>query len=199
MGFIPVTVAVEGPADVPVAHRRLHEVGLETGAVYGRNGKKLLDESILGYNEGARLAPWFVLRDLNNDAPCPGALIAQRLPSPAPLMCYRIAVRETESWLLADRERAAAYLSVALSRLPANPEVVIDPKRELVKIARHSKRRAIRDDVVPEKGSTARVGPGYVARITEYVVNHWRPVVAASSSRSLSRRLSALRRLAHEG
>jgi hypothetical protein len=35
--------------------------------------------------------------------------IADWLPQPAQLMCFRVAVRELESWLLADAEALAAF------------------------------------------------------------------------------------------
>ena len=191
---LPVTVAVEGSTDTPVARRLLTHLGLDAGPIHESNGKFRLDRNLLGYNNAAAHAPWFVLRDLNHDAPCPGALVLHLMPMPASRMCFRIAVRETEAWLLADREELARYLSVSISQVPNNPEQLEDPKLTLINIARRSRRRAVREDFVPRVGTSAMVGPGYLARITDYVTRYWRPDVAAESCRSLAHCLQALHR-----
>ncbi len=63
------------------------------------------------------------------------------MPDPAPYMCFRVAVREVEAWLLADREQIARFLSIARSRVPQSPETLDNPKQRLVELARHSRRR----------------------------------------------------------
>ena len=68
-----------------------------------------------------------MLVDLDDDADCAAALCADRLPDPAPHLCFRVAVREMETWLLADREAAARFLSVPGSRIPQDPETVANP------------------------------------------------------------------------
>lgn len=66
------------------------------------------------------------------------------------------------------------------------------PKQALVNLARTSRRRAIRDDMVPREGSGRAVGPGYTSRIIEFVSNHWRPEQAAHVSDSLRRAIARL-------
>lgn len=190
-----VTLAVEGPVDVPVARRILATVGLEAGPVHRQGGKMGLDKKLHGFNCAAAFSPWLVLRDLDHDEPCAGALVARLLPEAATRMCFRIAVRETEAWLLADRDRIAAYLSVPASLVPSEPERLDDPKQALINLARKSRKRILREDLVPLEGSTAQVGPGYLAQVSEYVSGPWRPEVAARTSQSLARCLAALHRL----
>lgn len=190
-----VTVAVEGPTDLPVARKILEVVGGEMGIVYARGGKSGLDQRIASYNKAAARSPWLVLRDLDHDAPCASAIVASLVPVPAPRMCFRVAVRETESWLLADRERLAAFLGVSVDLLPLAPDTLDDPKRALVGLALRSRRRVIREEVAPPPGSTALIGPGYVAHVQEFVDAHWRPRSAARSSPSLARCLAAVERL----
>ena len=189
-----VTIAVEGPTDTPVARRLLTHLGLETGPIHETSGKVGLDKRLLGFNRAAANAPWLVLRDLDHDAPCPSELVKLLLPSPAIQMCFRIAVNEMEAWLLADREQLAKYLSITLKSVPLDPEQVENPKQTLVNLARRSKRRSMREDIVPVEGTTAKVGPGYLARITEFATYHWRPEIAAETCRSLKRCLSSLGR-----
>lgn len=183
---------VEGDGDVPIARRLLEAVGLEIGEVYGLNGKDRVDQRIPAYNAAARFAKWLVLRDLNGDATCAPELLRNLLPHPSPGMCFRLAIRAAEAWLMADRARMAAFLGVPVARVPANPDQLRDPKSTLVNLARRSRRRAIRTDMVPPRGLSSRVGPGYTARVIEYASGHWRPLVAADVSPSLARAFAAM-------
>jgi hypothetical protein len=190
-----VTVAVEGKHDEPVARRIIAHLGLETAAVYIAGGKAPLDAKLGGYNNAAKGAPWLVLRDFDHDAPCASALLTTKLPSPARLMRLRFPVRAVESWLLADTERISAFLSVAVGRVPELPDLEAHPKQTLVNLARRSRKRAIREDMVPAEGTSAIVGPGYTSRLIEYASTHWRPAIAARRSPSLARCIAALETL----
>jgi hypothetical protein len=134
--MVVVSIAVEGPTDVPVARRVLEAVGLGIGPVYQKGGKGGLDRRLSGYNRAALISPWMVLRDLDHDAPCPAALVAELLPRRSPSMALRIAVPQVEAWLLADAERMSSYLSVPRSAVPPLPEELPDAKQRLVDLAR---------------------------------------------------------------
>jgi hypothetical protein len=105
-------------------------------AVYGRKGKRFLLQSINGYNNAARYAPWIVLVDLDRDCDCAPPCVQKWLATPSARMCFRVAVRAIEAWLLADRERLAQLLGVSVAWLPTNPDYLEDPKRELIDLAR---------------------------------------------------------------
>lgn len=181
-----ITLAVEGVTDEAVVKRLLGEAGLEPGPVYPRSGKRSLDSRLAGYNQAARVSRWLVLRDLDQDAPCAPALIARLLPRPSPLMRLQIAVHAVEAWLMGDPESLSAFLGVRRGRIPPRPEVVVDPKRALIDLARQSRRRTVRDEIAPPAGSKARVGPGYAAALIEYATGDWRPSVAAAHCESLA-------------
>lgn len=192
-----VNVVVEGDLDEAVARRLISHVGAETGYVYGRRGKGYVEENIGRFNHAARNAPWlwFVLVDLDDDYECAPRLCRDWLADAAPNLCLRVAVREVEAWLLADREAAARFLAVAEALVPPSPESEADPKRVLVELARRSRRRDIREDLVPRPGSGLEVGPAYEDRLIEFVRREWRPEMAAHTADSLRRCLSALGRL----
>jgi hypothetical protein len=194
-----VTVAIEGPGDVPLVERLLETVGLDVGNVYVLGGKATLDRRLAGFNHAARHAQWLVLRDLDSDAACAPELKAELLPTPGAHMCFRIAVRAAEAWLLADRERIAPFLGIPRERVSAAPESLDDPKQAVVNLARRSRFRAIRADMVPATGTSARVGPGYTSRIVEFARDHWRPKVAARHSPSLAACVRSLERLGKGG
>ena len=193
---------VEGIVDRAVLNRLMSHANVTTTAIYVANGKAHIHEHLDGYNSAARFAPWIVLVDLNHEAACAPDLRRAWLPQPAPHMCFRVAVREIEAWLLADRQRLSSYLSVAASALPLHPEDEADPKLTMVRLAGRSRRLAIRTDMTPRPGSGRAVGPAYSSRLIEFVsdtTRGWRPDVAAQHSSSLRRCLERIRQLAATG
>jgi hypothetical protein len=198
-GHVPVIRgAVEGIVDEAVFRRLVLAVHAEPGAVYGMSGKQQLVRSLPGYNRAARFTPWLVLVDLDREADCAPPFKRATLPRPSPQMCFRIAVREVEAWLLADRARIARFLDVDDAMLSGRPEAEVDPKRVVINLGRRSRSRDIRHDLVPREGSGRSEGPAYASRMVEFVSDHrdgWRPTIAARSSPSLAGCLRCLRRL----
>ncbi len=187
-----IYAAVEGVTDEAVATRLIRYVGAEPGPVYGRNGKLQLRSRIAGYNNAAKHSAWLVLVDLDRDEGCAPPLCRQWLPDPAPRLCFRVAVRAAEAWLMADTEGIAGFLGIARSRIPADPDSLADPKQVLVNLARASRRRAVREDMVPRDGSGRAVGPAYPSRLIEFASEIWEPEVASSRSDSLRRAIACL-------
>ena len=163
-----------------------------------QKSQNFIRQRIANYDQAGRFSPWIVLVDLDHDADCAPALRNAWLPDPSPRMCFRVAVRQVESWILADRERIAKFLSVSVAKIPHNPESIDFPKETVIGLARQSRRRDIREDMVPRPGSGRAVGPAYTARLIEFVINAhtgWRPDIAARKSASLHRALRCLRRI----
>jgi len=151
-----IPAAAEGIVDEAVVQRVIIEAGGCPGTVYGKNGKTFLRQKIQGFNNAARAWPWFVLVDLDNDAECAPLLCAQWVPVLAPYLCFRVAVRKVEAWLMADGDSLAAFLGIGHNRIPAEPEQLDDPKVEMVNLARLSRRLAIRKDMVPHREAADR-------------------------------------------
>lgn len=129
-------VVVEGSTDVPGVRKVAALAGWELGqSPIETRGKGQLDKDLPGHNAAAQGSPWFVPRDMDHDAPCPGALVAKLLPDPKPLIRFRIAVRATEAWLMADPDTLAAFLHVSPAQIPGNPEAEEDPKSAMVNLA----------------------------------------------------------------
>ena len=136
-----------------------------------------------------------ILLDLDHDAECAPPIRKEWVSDPAPNLCFRVAVREVEAWLMADAETLAQFLSVARTRIPPEPENLKEPKTEMVNLARLSRRREIREDMVPRERSRRSVGPAYASRLIEYVETRWRPEEAAKRTNSLRRALMCLDRI----
>jgi hypothetical protein len=194
---IPLFGAVEGLVDEAVLRRLIYHAGGTPETIYGKNGKQALRLRIYGYNRAARHYPWVVLADLNGEEECAPLLLNAWNLTPARWMCFRIAVREIEAWLMADRERFARFLSVHVNRVPEDPESLPDPKRMVVEIARQSRRADIRLDIVPPPGRDT--GPAYTSRMIQFTEDRhygWRPEAAQRRSASLQRSLRRIRELA---
>lgn len=195
MYSIPLIV-VEGQTDVPVVKRLLVSVGMEADKISYTGGKNRLDSQINKYNLAARVAPVWVLRDLDKDAPCAAQLVRKLVPTPEQFLILRIAVRASEAWLMADTEKLASFLHIPGNLVQNDPESLEHPKRALVELARRSTKPEVVRLMVPEEGQSGLVGPGYPTKLIEYTERHWRPEVARRKSSSLDRCMLALERLA---
>jgi hypothetical protein len=188
-----VHAAVEGAVDEAVARKVIAFSGHGVAAIHVLGGKPELDARIDGYNHAALRFPWLVLRDFDRDAPCPPALVGRLLPSPASSMCFRIAVRSIESWILADADGFAREFSVSRAKIPRDPDSEADPKATLVALCMGSRLRPVRSAMCPRPGVSSRVGPGYNGFLVSFVQDRWNPAAAAERSPSLGRCLDSLR------
>ena len=186
---IPINIAVEDLLSEAVATRLLADSAknFAVGVVYNRGGYGYLKKTVPGWNNAAKGTPFFLLTDL--DAwPCPPSLMASWLSDPIHRnLVFRVAVREVESWLLADRLNFASFLKVHKARIPERPDELLDPKATLVAIASRSPSAHIKSRLVPGRLSTARQGRDYNGCLTEFVATKWSPLEAAVNSPSLAR------------
>lgn len=197
--MVVISAAVEGVVDEAVAKTLIRDAGAGHGQIYGKKGKPHLRASIDGYNNAARFYPWFVLVDLDHDAACVPDFCRSWVTVKSTNLCFRVAVRAVESWLLADHEAIAKFFSVPQALVPTDPDSEANPKQALVNLAARSRRRSIREDMVPRAGSGRPVGPAYTSRLIEYVQSlSWRPAIAANRSQSLSRCRASLIRLVRD-
>lgn len=152
---------------------------------YSKNGFGYLKSNVKGFSEASASVPFFLLTDLDRYN-CPMDLRKEWMDFiPHPRFIFRIAVREVESWLLADREGLASYFGVSITNFPDAPDLLEDPKQELIALAGRSRKREIKEDIVPRRA--ARIGPNYNGRLMEFVNEHWDIARALTRSESLSR------------
>lgn len=156
------------------------------GISYPGKGFGYIKTNINGFNQAAIATPFFVLTDLDNYK-CPMELITDWLVNPPkPNFIFRIAVREVEAWLLADRIGYSNFTGVSLANFPLNPEQEADPKQTLINITRKSRKRYLKEDIVPIN-QNAQIGPNYNERLMEYVAENWDLGRAMENSESLRR------------
>lgn len=191
-----VIIVVEGATDQPVAEKLALDAGLSIGQTLVMHGKSKIDRDLSKFGQAAKGSPWFVLRDLDRDASCAPAFVdGAKVPRSA-WLCFRLAVRAVESWLLADREATARFLAVRPSDVPEAPDEESDPKATIVRLAARSRRASVRKGLVPSSGHIVRVGPEYARAIIELGMEHWDVERACAASPSLRRARTSLRRMA---
>ena len=193
-----VHMLLEGYLEEPVARKLLEHCGHQAGTVFGKQG--------FGYikTKARKFVPLvkhgyavLVLTDLmDSGCQCPSQAcrqyVWQHCGEPPPSFLCRFAVRELESWLLADREAIASFLRISITKIPDNPEFEPDPKRKVVELARLSPKTRLRDALVPSRSHGGAVGPGYRLTMTEFVNKHWSPEQATRNSPSLGRCIDRL-------
>lgn len=195
-------LAVEDPLSEAVARRILASVSprREVSLCLGLKGKDYLRQKAEKLNQTAKGSPVFLLTDLDNPKDCPPGLIKSWLKSTKqPNFLFRVAVMEVESWIMADRESFANFLSVPPERVPSNTDSIPKPKEYLVSLARQSKSSRLREDLVPAPGGTNKVGPAYNLQLASFVTKTWSPESAAKVSHSLRRALDRLRDFSSTG
>ncbi len=158
----------------------------DVAAAYNKHGFGAIKRDLKSYNKASKHTPFFVLTDLDQNE-CPPSLIHEWMTfKKHPHLIFRVAVKEIESWLLADRKGFADFASVALSRMPADPEALPDPKMELFEIIKKSRKRELKEDILPRyKGD--RMGPNYNGCLSEFVIKSWNVKRAVKHSPSLER------------
>ena len=136
----------------------------------------------------------FMFTDLDSPKRCVPELIQSWVKAPLnPGFFLRVAVMEVESWIMADRDALAAFLSIPVGRIPGAPDDIPQPKEFLVSLARGSKKKSLRDQLVPSKRAmTARVGPEYNSCLGQFVRDDWILERAAAVSPILKRTLARI-------
>lgn len=191
-------LATEDALSEAVAERLVSDANqrLQVVVRMGRKGNGYLKQKLGELAGLANSIPVFMLTDLDR-IECPPTLVAdwtagQGIP---PTMLFRVAVREVEAWLLADREAFADFVSAPLNKLPLNPESLEDPKQTLLGLVRRYGRRNIKNEILPAPGSKSQVGLGYNQTLSSFVMESWEPQRAAANSDSLARAHARLREL----
>jgi|SRR5271165_2070746 len=191
---IPINLALEDALIESLLLRILATIPARyaTRTIYNRGGYGYLKRTINGFNNAAKGIPFLVATDLDRYE-CPPALVNDWLTSPKHHnLLIRVAVREAEAWVLADREGLARFLGISAARVPGDVEAQPDPKETLIQLARMSRKKFMRDDLCPRRNSTSKVGPNYNARLGSFVSTDWDLSAARLNSPSLDRTVNRL-------
>lgn len=189
MALIPINLSVEDALSEAILKKLLTVSGQQyfIGHCYSRSGYGYLRRNISGFNNAAKGVPFLILTDLNHYQ-CAPDLINEWLKVPKHVnLIFRVAVKEVETWLLADRIGFATFLGVSRSLIPLDVEEIERPKEFLISLAKRSRKRTIREDIVPFPKSTAKLGRNYNGRLITFVYEKWDVKNARENSSSLQR------------
>jgi hypothetical protein len=194
--IIPIHLAVEDELSEWIVRKALdsRSASYAIRTVQARGGFGGLKKQVPAYNHAAAYVSYLVLTDLDR-YPCPPALIADWLCCPKnPKLLLRVAVREVEAWLLGDLSGLSAYLGLRGCRDIPNPELLLDPKLQLLKLAAASPRRKLRDALVVQDRRSGNLyqGPDYNGALAPFVSESWNFNAARQKCQSLDRFFVAL-------
>lgn len=170
-------------------------VGCKIHTSLGKVGFGYLKQKMANFNAMARHMPIIVLADLDRSE-SREELLENWLPgAKADMLIFAVAVREVESWIMADSESLSNFLGVSRAIMPREPDGIIKAKWKLLEIVARSTKRYIKDEVLPKKGSTSPVGLGYNEHFSRYVMDYWSLERACAVSPSLKFTCDQLLRL----
>ncbi len=106
-------------------------------------------------------------------------------------LIFRVAVREIESWIMADRPNLASFLGVPIANFPLAPDELPDPKQFLLNVIKRKGHRKWHKEMLP-RGQTASIGPMYNEKLCQFIEKRWSPAQAAQHSTSLKKAIDAL-------
>ena len=122
-GYVYAQVIVEGVTDIPVVTALMWAAGWNDDQfkVTSANGKGAIDRDIKKYWEAARVLPYVIFRDLDQDGEgCPVTLraeLVEHTPGESLDLLIRIVDQCIESWMLADRRGIAEFCGVSPARV----------------------------------------------------------------------------------
>ena len=155
------------------------------------NGKGKIKKQIGAYNTASQHGCYLIIVDLDDDFSCAPALINEWLPGKkSSNFLFRVAVHEIESWLLADIENLADFFSISKSLIPLEPDFKMDPKSVIISLAKRSRKREIREAIVPID-KFASIGPEYNVKLQTFVRDFWNIDLARKRSPSLDKAIKA--------
>lgn len=191
----PIFIAFEDALSEAVLRRLILEIhtDIQVAVAIGGRGNSYLQAKLPALRRTAYKIPVLLLTDLDALSCAPELITNWFGPGVLPKdLLFRVAVRETEAWLLADLEGFSRFSGVPKAKLPLSPEQLVDPKQTLLNLVRRHGHGDIKADLMPAPGSSAKIGFGYNAALIRFVHSFWSVKRAAAHADSLDR---AYRRL----
>jgi hypothetical protein len=193
-----IFLAVEDALSKAVAEKLLLSSGVEfqIKQCFCKHGYGYLKSNLNKFSNIAKTTPLLLITDLDRED-CAPDLIWRWLGKKKPHkgLLFRVAVRETEAWLLADADGFAAFSGVPVTKIPHEVESLPDPKSTLIELVRRYGKRSLKADIVLQPGICAKVGLAYNPVLCPFVQEIWSPERAEGVANSLARVRSSISKL----
>ncbi len=190
-----INTATEDELSEVVATKLINDVAPNCiiGLKLRKGGNGYLFSRIDNFRRMAYREYVLLITDLDR-RPCAPGMIAEWSRNNAfpDKLIFRVAVREIEAWLLADRPGIAAMLGVSEAAVPTQPDTLEDPKQTLLNLARGASRE-VRGELLAPRNSLSSQGLGYNRTLAHYVNSIWDIERACDRSPSLRRAVDRLR------
>ncbi|MFZ1641226.1 MAG: hypothetical protein WAV07_07250 [Candidatus Contendobacter sp.] len=193
--MIEIAIATEDALSEALLETLLYRSGrpVHIAQRFRRQGFGYLKRQMPVFNQIAHWRPVLVLTDLDQGECAPQVRRDWLRQPPAPNLLFRVAVRESEAWLLADGEAFAAFIDIDPGKVPPLPEALPDPKQMLLTLVRKSRHRELKQDILPTPRARTVQGLGYNEQLSRFVRDYWRVDCAVSHSPSLARAWQRIR------
>lgn len=161
---------------------------------YNKHGFGGIKKKIQGYNNASMYGNFFVLTDLDTSE-CAPLLIKNWLHNEKkPNLIFRVAEKEIESWVMADRKNFALFLGISKENIPVECDKIDKPKEFLLNLVKKSKRKYIKEDMLPKYEGDV-FGPDYTGCLSTFINDMWSLESAVQNSKSLNRAVAAIKKL----
>lgn len=175
------------------------EINSASFQVLPMRGKTQIDKNIKRYAKASISKRIIILRDLDNDAPCAPHFRSKWLngideqTKTDKSFVSRLAVREGEAWLIADKDWCKTYLKIRESDLiKIKPESLSHPKEALLKlIDQGALRPRQKNDFLRRDGGNLHQATAYNDSLKAHMEN-WSAERARLNSHSLDRAIKAI-------
>jgi hypothetical protein len=159
-----------------------------TGYTCG-HGFGWIKNNINVYNKASSGTTYLVLIDLDSES-CPVKIVQDWLDdAKGENLLFRVAVREIESWIVADVQNFSKFLHLREKKLRKDVDEITDPKRYIFNLVSGSIIRQL-SGVCPR--GTARIGDDYNEKLSKFVKSSWNPQLAMANSSSLKKTINRL-------
>ncbi|WP_152521875.1 hypothetical protein [Pantoea sp. AS-PWVM4] len=163
-----------------------------------KNGFGYLKSKFPNFCNLSQNMPVILITDLDN-CPCAPSLINNWKNGAVipPNLIFRVAVREVESWILADHVGLSDFFKIPAKAIPMIPDDLPNPKSTLLSLAKKAP-RDLKNGLIAKKGTLAIQGTEYNIILSDFVNRIWDPRRAAENSDSLSRAIKRVTELAEK-
>jgi hypothetical protein len=160
----------------------------------GKQGFGYIKSRMKNWNEIAQHKHVLIIADLDLQECAPRMKVewTQNLKLNHNLI-FRIAVRESESWVLADHDSLIKIIPRA--KPINNPDLLVDPKQSLLNLINRYGSRKTKNELIRVDNGNCYQGIAYNHTLSELIEEHWDCFRAAQHSESLQRTINSLRQL----
>lgn len=169
---------------------QVYRKDISIAGIAGKKGNDYIKQGLKGFNDASKAIPHIIITDLDR-IKCAPFLISSWTDFPIKnTLLFRIAVKTSDAWILADRKSFSNFFGVPLNKIPLDTETIADPKRFIITLARNSRKKFAKE-LVPM--GNAIQGPGYNLYLQKFVLNHWNPEDASNSNQSLKKAVDRIK------